>query len=77
MKENLKTKIIYFLTSAYFIIFIITVLSKKQKKINPPSPATWEYQKHSKYDCDSVRNGNLDAVKILRLELMNQMFKKR
>ena len=75
MKENFKTKIIYFFTSAYFIIFIITVLSKKQKSSNPPHPVA--YEKHSKYDCDSVRNGNLDAVKILRLEMMNQKFKKR
>ena len=77
MKENLKTKLIYFFTSAYFIIFIFTVLSKKQKHVNPPSPAALAYQKHSKYDCDSVRSGNLDAVKILRLEMMNQKFKKR
>ena len=77
MKENSKTKIIYFFTFAYFIIFIITVLSKKQKSSNPPSPAAIAYQKHSKYDCDSVRNGDLDAVKLLRLEMMNQKFKKR
>ena len=75
MKENSKTKIIYFFTFAYFIIFIITVLSKKQKSSNPPRPAA--YQKLSKYDCDSVRNGDLDAVKLLRLEMMNQKFKKR